>query len=138
MSEKLTLSSVRIDKWLWAARFFKTRRLAKEAIDAGKVRCEGVRVKPAKEITVGLSLTIRQGIDEKVIVVDSLSDQRRGAPEATKLYSETEASRLQRERLAAERKAGFAGFVPAERKPNKKARRQIHRFKRSSLESGED
>jgi ribosome-associated heat shock protein Hsp15 len=125
-------NSVRIDKWLWAARFFKTRRLAKEAIDGGKVHYEGARVKAAKEITVGTTLTIRQGVEEKTVVIDALSDQRRGAPEAAKLYSETEESRVQRETQAAERKAGLAGFIPSDHKPDKKARRQIHRFKREN------
>jgi ribosome-associated heat shock protein Hsp15 len=136
--QKPPLSSVRIDKWLWAARFFKTRRLAKEAIDGGKVHCEGVRVKAAKEISVGITLTIRQGIEEKTVVVNALSDQRRGAPEAAKLYSETEESRVQRETQAAERKAGFAGFTPGDRKPDKKARRQIHRFKRVNQDPNQD
>ncbi len=135
MRSEPPLSAVRIDKWLWAARFFKTRRLAKEAIDGGKVHCEGVRVKAAKEIAVGITLTIRQGLEEKTIVVDALSDQRRGAPEAAKLYSETQESRLQRETQAAERKAGLAGFIPSDRKPDKKARRQIHRFNQTNRES---
>ncbi len=73
--------------------------------------------------------------EEKTIVVDALSDQRRGAPEAAKLYSETQESRLQRETQAAERKAGLAGFIPSDRKPDKKARRQIHRFNQTNRES---
>ena len=81
MTNAFTEDKVRLDKWLWAARFFKTRRLAKAAIDGGKVRCAGQRVKAGKEIAVGDSLTIRQGIAEKDVRVTALSDQRRGAVE---------------------------------------------------------
>jgi ribosome-associated heat shock protein Hsp15 len=122
-------AKVRLDKWLWAARFFKTRRLAKLAIDGGKVHCAGQRVKAAKEIAVGEMLTISQGIDEKEVRVTALSDQRRGAPEAALLYEETSASQALRATRAAERKAGSRGFVPSDHKPSKKERRQIHRFK---------
>ncbi len=89
-------AKVRLDKWLWAARFFKTRSLAKQAIEGGKIHCDGQRVKPSKEISVGITLTIRQDLDEKIISVIALSDQRRGAPEAALLYVETEASILER------------------------------------------
>jgi ribosome-associated heat shock protein Hsp15 len=119
---------VRLDKWLWAARFFKTRRLAKAAIDGGKVQCAGQRVKAAKEISVGDRLTISQGFDDKEVLITALSDQRRGAPEAATLYEETAASIALREQHAAERKAGSGGFVPSDHKPSKKERRQIHRF----------
>ena len=128
MTNTFTKDKVRLDKWLWAARFFKTRRLAKTAIDGGKVRCAGQRIKAAKEIAVGDKLTIRQGMAEKDLQVLALSDQRRGAPEAALLYAETAASKTRRDKLAAERKAGTAGFIPSERKPSKKERRQIHRF----------
>lgn len=119
---------VRLDKWLWAARFFKTRALAKQAIEGGKVHCDSQRVKPSKEISVGITLSIRQDLDEKVVLVKALSDQRRGAPEAALLYTETEASIAAREKRSAERKAGLAGFMASEQRPNKKQRRQIHRF----------
>lgn len=128
---------VRIDKWLWAARFFKTRSLAKDAIDGGKVHCDGQRVKPSKEATIGLELTIRQQWDEKTVVIKALSDQRRGAPEAALLYEETEASKALREKRAAERKAGLGAFIVSDHKPNKKERRHIHRFQRINL-LGED
>ena len=123
---------VRLDKWLWAARFFKTRRLAKEAIDGGKVHCEGQRVKAAKEIAVGEMLMIRQGTDEKVIRITLLSDQRRGAPEAALLYEETAASKALRKELAADRKAGLGGFAPSDHKPSKKERRQMHKFQNTN------
>ena len=120
---------LRLDKWLWAARFFKTRSLAKAAIEGGKVRLDGQRVKVSKEISVGDILQVRQGWDEKTVVVQALSDQRRGAPEAQALYRETAESLEKREAEAAARQAA-GGMVerPAHR-PTKKQRRQIHRFK---------
>lgn len=128
-------TKVRIDKWLWAARFFKTRSLAKEAIEGGKIHCEGQRIKASKEISVGLYLTIRQDLDEKIVLVKALSDVRRGAPEAALLYEETEESKLTREKRSAERKAGLASFIVSDHKPNKKERRQIHRFQRVNLDN---
>ena len=128
MTKPYTKDKVRLDKWLWAARFFKTRRLAKEAIDGGKVHCAGQRVKAAKEIAVSETIEIRQGFDVKEVLVTALSDQRRGAPEAALLYEETVTSRALREKRAADRKAGSGGFVPSDHKPSKKERRQIHRF----------
>jgi ribosome-associated heat shock protein Hsp15 len=119
----------RLDKWLWAARFFKTRGLAKRAIDGGKVHCDGQRPKVAKEISVGAVLTIRQGFEEKTIEVLALSEQRRGAPEAASLYTETAASRQVRAERAAYRKAGAGGFLPGDHKPSKKERRQLNRFR---------
>ncbi|WP_049723199.1 RNA-binding S4 domain-containing protein [Gilvimarinus polysaccharolyticus] len=123
-------SKVRVDKWLWAARFFKTRSLAKAAIEAGKVNTDGQRLKPSRELEIGMLLTIRQGWDEKTVQVLALSGQRRGAPEAQLLYQETEASIALREQRAIERKAGLGSFIISEHRPNKKERRQIHRFKR--------
>jgi len=126
-------TKVRLDKWLWAARFFKTRNLAKQAIEGGKIHCEGQRVKAAKEISVGAVLSIRQDLDEKVVLVTALNDQRRGAPEAALLYQETEESKIQREKRSAERKAGLGSFLASDHKPNKKERRQIHKFQRINL-----
>lgn len=129
-----TEGKVRIDKWLWAARFFKTRNLAKQAIEGGKIHCDGQRVKASKEITTGLYLTIRQDLDEKTVLVTGLSEQRRGAPEAALLYQETEESRTQREERAAQRKAGMGSYIISDHRPNKKERRQIHRFERKHLD----
>jgi len=129
MSKPYSSDKVRLDKWLWAARFFKTRRLAKEAIEGGKVHCAGQRVKVAREVVVGDELTIRQGVEKKDVRVTALSDQRRGAPEAALLYAETEASKTEREQRAAELKAGSAGFRPSDHKPSKKERRQMDQFK---------
>lgn len=122
-------AKTRLDKWLWAARFFKTRSLAKAAIEGGKVHCGGQRVKVAKEIAVGETLSIRQGFDTREVLVTALAEQRRGAAEAALLYSETEASKAAREKRAAQRKAGSAGFKPSDHKPSKKERRQMHKFK---------
>jgi ribosome-associated heat shock protein Hsp15 len=120
---------VRLDKWLWAARLYKTRSLAKAAIEGGKVQVNGQRPKPAKEIEVGAELIVRQGWELKTLTVVALSDQRRGAPEAAELYLETAASRARRERLAAERRAARESLqLPAER-PNKRQRRQLVRLR---------
>ena len=129
MSDQQHAAKLRLDKWLWAARFYKTRSLAKAAIEGGKVHLGGQRVKVSREISVGDTLQIRQGWDEKVIQVIALSNQRRGAPEAQALYAETAESQEKREAEAAARKAA-GGMIdrPAQR-PTKKQRRQIHRFK---------
>jgi len=115
---------VRLDKWLWAARFYKTRSLAKEAIDGGKVHCRGERCKPGKEPRVGDEYVIRCGFDERTVVVRALSMVRRGAAEAQLLYEETADSLARREQAAALRKAGALG-VQTEGRPNKKQRRQL-------------
>ncbi|MES2604829.1 MAG: S4 domain-containing protein [Pseudomonadota bacterium] len=119
---------IRIDKWLWAARFFKTRSLAKAAIEGGKVHCNGERCKCSRELEVGQELTIRQGFDERTVIVKALTEQRRGAPEAALLYQETPASIVSREALAAQRKAQNATMETSAR-PSKQDRRRIHQFK---------
>ncbi|MDO8416825.1 MAG: ribosome-associated heat shock protein Hsp15 [Agitococcus sp.] len=116
----------RMDKWLWAARFFKTRSLAKDAIEGGKVHCEGQRVKVSKEVNIGLILTIRQGFEDKTVKVTALSEVRRGASEAQALYEETPDSVAKREDHAAQRKA--QNLAHPDHRPNKKERRQIHKF----------
>lgn len=123
------LTKVRIDKWLWAARFFKTRSLAKQAIEGGKVQADGHKVKASKDLTLGTILRIRQGWDDKEVQVIGLSEQRRGAPEAMRLYCETEQSAAKRAENAAQRKAMGSTGVETDGRPNKKQRRQIHRFK---------
>lgn len=119
---------VRLDKWLWAARFYKTRAIAKQMIEGGKVHYNGQRTKCSRHVEIGAVLEVRQGFDEKEIVVLALSDQRRGAPEAQKLYRETESSVKKREVHAAERKAMGSSLNPRNR-PNKKDRRLIKSFK---------
>ncbi|AHK17073.1 MAG: ribosome-associated heat shock protein Hsp15 [Gammaproteobacteria bacterium] len=122
-------SKIRIDKWLWAARFFKTRAAAKTAIDGGKVHFQGQRCKVSKTVDVGDKLTIRQGFDEKTVVITGLSEQRRGAPEARLLYEETPESIKQRiDKAETRRIINAAGMAP-DHKPNKKERRDISRFK---------
>ena len=118
---------VRLDKWLWAARFFKTRSLAKSAIEGGKVHIRGQKPKVSKEVQVGEVYVIRQGFDEKTVTVKALSDVRRGAPEAQKLYEETAESIRTREKAHEMRKL-HAPLRPDSR-PSKKDRRQIIRFK---------
>lgn len=127
-----TDAKLRLDKWLWAARFFKTRSLAKAAIEGGKVQLAGQRVKVSREICVGDTLQVRQGWDERVIVVTRLSDQRRGAPEAQQLYEETAASIDKREAESAARKAAGGMLDRPAQRPDKRQRRQIHRFKDSN------
>jgi len=123
------VDKLRLDKWLWAARFFRTRTLAKNAIEGGKVQMDGQRVKVSREIQPGDRLRVRQGWDERDIVVLALSDQRRGAPEAQTLYEETAESIERRERSVQARKlAGGMTERPA-RRPDKRARRQIHRLR---------
>lgn len=127
------VGNVRLDKWLWAARFFKTRNLAKQAIEGGRVHYNGQRVKTSKLVETGAELRVRCGWDTKTVQVIALSDQRRGAPEACMLYRETEQSVELRAQRAEERKAGLdPAFIDnARSKPNKKQRRQIHRFRQS-------
>ena len=121
--------AVRLDKWLWAARFYKTRTLAKEMIDGGKVHYNGQRSKPNKIVEVGATLKVRQGSDEKEIVVLALSSQRRGAPEAQRLYRETEQSLANREKLVMARKMNALSMPHPDRRPDKKERRDLLKFK---------
>jgi ribosome-associated heat shock protein Hsp15 len=122
---------LRLDKWLWATRFFKTRALAVEAVAGGKVLLNEARVKPAKTVDVGDSVAIRQGPYQFVVEVLALSDKRGPALQAQKLYRETEESRQRREALSFELKAQ-AQSVTREGKPSKKDRRDIKRFKSGS------
>ncbi|HCG78625.1 MAG TPA: ribosome-associated heat shock protein Hsp15 [Oceanospirillales bacterium] len=126
MSEQT--NKIRLDKWLWAARFFKTRALAKGAIEGGKVHYEGQRCKVSKTVDVGAKLTIRQGFDEKIVVIKALSEQRRGAPEARLLYEETPESIKARMDKAEYRKVVKASQAAPDHKPNKKERRDMRRF----------
>lgn len=118
---------VRLDKWLWAARFYKTRALAKAAIESGKVHCRGERCKPGKEPRLGDEFVLRTGFDERTVVVKALSVVRRGAPDAQALYEETAQSIARREQAAALRKAGALG-VSTDGRPSKKQRRQLHQL----------
>ncbi|MBT6037662.1 MAG: RNA-binding protein [Halieaceae bacterium] len=130
LTDKLNkLAKVRVDKWLWAARFFKTRSLAKAAIEGGKVQLDGQRVKVSREITTGDRLTIRQGWDEKSITIVALSDQRGPATTAQALYEESEESIARRERETLLRRAA-GGLNKPNHRPDKHERRQISRLRR--------
>jgi ribosome-associated heat shock protein Hsp15 len=128
MSEEKDDGKVRLDKWLWAARFFKTRGLAADAIDGGKVRYDGQRPKAAKEVKIGGVLRIARPDGEWEVVVRGLSTQRRGAPEAVLLYEETEESRVRREQAAITREADHAMRDRGMGRPTKRDRRLIKRF----------
>ncbi|MDO4450084.1 MAG: S4 domain-containing protein [Moraxella sp.] len=124
-------SKVRADKWLWAARFFRTRTLAKEAIEGGKVHMQGQKIKTSKELQVGDVLTIRQGhasvAEQKTIAITALSDTRGNATIAQTLYQETEESIATREFFAEQRK--LQNLARPSTKPDKKQRRDIKKFK---------
>jgi ribosome-associated heat shock protein Hsp15 len=119
----------RVDKWLWAARFYKTRALAAEAVAGGKVQVNGERVKRAKPLQVGDQLRIRQGPYEHHIWVRELSSQRGPAARALELYEETAESRSAREAMALQLKSLHAAFVPERGRPSKKDRREINKLK---------
>ncbi len=119
---------VRLDKWLWAARFYRTRAIARQAIEGGKVRCEGFRAKPGKHVEPGMTIRLQQGDHERTVIIEGVRNDRRPASEAQLLYRETEESIRQREERAARRKSQPAHWPPASR-PTKKQRRDIRRFK---------
>ncbi|NMP30434.1 RNA-binding protein [Thalassotalea sp. M1531] len=122
-------STTRLDKWLWAARFYKTRAIAKTMIDGGKVFYNGQRTKSGKAVSIGDKIRVRQGFDEKEVIVIALADKRRDATFAQTLYQETEVSVETRDRNTLARKQG-AFFSPAtDTKPDKKQRRQIRQLK---------
>ncbi len=116
---------IRLDKWLWAARFYKTRSIARDMIQGGKVHYNGQRGKASKIVEVGALLSIRQGDVIKQVRVEILSDQRRGAPIAETLYTETEESIKKREQYQTLRKLSLQNAPHPQRKPNKKQRREL-------------
>ena len=123
---------MRLDKWLWAARFFKTRSLAQAAIAGGKVKTNGERVKPAREVASGDRLSIRIGEFEWLITVRALSNQRGPAEAARKLYEEDEASRAQRLAQVADRRAHASVWGERKGRPTKRERRQMERWREES------
>lgn len=123
---------VRLDKWLWAARFFKTRAKAKQAIEGGKVHLDNQKAKASKELVGGEVLKIRQGYDEKTVEVIGLSEQRRGASDAALLYKESENS-VEARKIAIEQRRAANRLVYREARPTKKDRRVIHKFKQKFL-----
>ncbi|OCG50045.1 MULTISPECIES: ribosome-associated heat shock protein Hsp15 [Gilliamella] len=120
---------VRLDKWLWAARFYKSRALAREMIDGGKVHYNGQRTKPSKIVEVGATITLRQGSDQRTIQILAISEQRRTATEAQQLYQETSDSIAKREAIAQARKLNALTMPHPDRKPDKKERRDLIKFK---------
>lgn len=125
-------ASIRLDKWLWAARFFKTRQLAVEAINGGKVQVNGQRTKPGKTVQAGSRLIVHKGSLEWELTVKAISKQRRPASEAALLYDESEDSRLRRQELVRQRRESGVRMQDARGKPNKRDRRMIQRFVRKS------
>jgi ribosome-associated heat shock protein Hsp15 len=123
----MTTDTVRIDKWLWAARFFKTRSLATDAVDAGKVRLNGERTKPSRNVKIGDTLDIDNGATEWQIVVQNLSDTRGSASIAQTLYSETEASVAKRQNEAEKKKYFREPGAAIKGRPTKRNRRQLDR-----------
>lgn len=122
-------AEMRLDKWLWAARFFKTRSLATQAVNGGKVHLNGARVKPSRLLHTGDELTIQRGTERYEVEVLGLAGHRRPAPEAQRLYAESDASRRAREDLREQRRLQRqAEPVPA-RRPDKRQRRQIRQFR---------
>ena len=121
------METVRIDKWLWAARFFKTRSLATDAVDTGKVKVGGDRVKPARTVRLGDVLDIDNGSTEWQVVVQGLSDVRRGAPEAQALYQETDESVARRQQEAERRKYFREPASAIKGRPTKRDRRDLDR-----------
>lgn len=127
------LDAVRLDKWLWAARFYKTRSLATEAINGGKVHINGQRTKPSKDVKIGTEISLSKNGYSWEITVTTLTEHRRSAKDAILLYQEQPESyskRQQQIQTEREQKALF-GYTASDHKPNKKERRMIHRFKQS-------
>ena len=133
MKEK-PVAAVRLDKWLWAARIYKTRALAREMIEGGKVHYNGQRSKPGKVVELNATLTIRQGNDERTIVLKGITEQRRPASEAVALYEETAESIEKREKMALARKMNALTMPHPDRRPDKKERRDLMRFKHGDSE----
>jgi len=121
---------IRIDKWLWAARFYKTRSLASEAVQGGKVELNGDRAKPAKEVKAGDEVRVRLGPYEHIVIVRALAGRRGSARDAQALYEETPESRAGREKLAEQLRMAPAAFVWEDKgRPTKKDRRQLNRLR---------
>ena len=120
---------VRLDKWLWAARFYKTRALAREMIEGGKVHYNGQRSKPSKIVELNATLTLRQGNDERTVIIKAITEHRRPAAEAVAMYEETAESIAKREKMALARKMNALTMPHPDRRPDKKERRDQMKFK---------
>jgi ribosome-associated heat shock protein Hsp15 len=130
-------AKVRLDRWLWAARFYKTRSAAKEAIEGGKVHCGGQRAKPSKEIGIGMELVISRGIVEQTVVVTGVGERRGSAADAAHLYRETSDSIARREDVADQRRLTGGSFAAPQARPDRRGRRELMRLKQSGAEEGE-
>jgi len=130
-SDKAPLTALRIDKWLWAARFFKTRSLATEAIHAGHIKLNGYSVKPARDLHPGDTLELAMGDIKWTVVVRELNDQRRPASEAQQLYAETPESAARRAMIKEAKRLAPTPGSDLRGRPTKKARRQIRGFNES-------
>lgn len=126
---KQPLERVRLDRWLWAARFFKSRAMAKSAIEGGKVELDGQRGKPSKEITIGQQMTVRRGDELFDIEVIALADKRGSATIAATLFNETEESINRRAADVARRKMERAGLRVPDKRPEKRDRRALAKMK---------
>lgn len=128
------MEKIRLDKWLWAARFFKTRSLATNAVNGGKVHLNSQRTKPAKEVHMDDELTVRNGHHERTVIVKGLSDQRRPAKEAILLYAETPESIAKREQNTELYQQAAALRPHGAGRPTKKQQRDIHKFVRKPID----
>ncbi|WP_036140525.1 RNA-binding S4 domain-containing protein [Luteibacter sp. 9135] len=131
MTDQTSSSGVRADVWLWAARFFKTRSLAKQAIEGGKVVLNGAPCKPARPVVAGDTLRITRGDERLVCLVVALSTKRGPAPEARKLYTETEESIAERERLREDKRLTGGALLRPDSRPDKRSRRLIQNLKKT-------
>lgn len=120
---------IRIDKWLWAARFFKTRSIAKDMVQSGKVQYNGQRCKPSRTVEIGAKVVFPAGYDSKEVIIKELFGSRRGASLAQLMYEETEQSILQREKNTQARKLSAFHSPKPDTRPDKKQRRKIIQFK---------
>jgi len=132
MSNNEKKPEIRLDKWLWACRFYKTRALARQAIEGGKVSMEGFTAKPSKNLIIGMKIRLRIGFDTREILVKALSDKRGSASFAQTLYEETEESCQLREKSATDRKLLSRIIQHDKAKPDKHKRRESQSFKRQS------
>lgn len=127
-------AKVRLDRWLWAARFYKTRSAAKAAIEGGKVHCGGQRAKPSKEVGVGVELVISRGIVEQTVIIAAIGDRRGSAADAARLYRETPESIAAREDALNQRRIAGASFAAPPMRPDRRGRRELMRLKQSAME----
>ncbi len=129
LDRPVSTDPVRVDKWLWAARFFKTRSLAADAVEGGKVQVEGERAKPSKPVKPGMEVRLRLGPYEHTLLVTGTAERRGTAAEAARLYEETPASKAAREKLHWQLTRAAPAMDPSPGRPTKKDRRTLDRFR---------